>query len=460
MKQTLSYTAKIVNKNKPLKRSIFATIKIYRSAIKFVLKILDDEYLDLKDLKSKEQINVLEHLIHTTNENKAKYTDFDKQFYKFPSYLRREVVNTALGIYSSWYSNYQTWLKTDKKTKPPKLIYNHNQMPVFYKGNMYEELTGGFVKIKLYSNNDWIYFIVKLNSGDLKYFDKYKDWTKSNPVLEKKGKIFKLRFCFTKDINLKDTPLQKQIAVGVDLNVKNTSAVCSAINIDGTVISRKFINCGSEKDHLNKALHNKCACQKKTSIVKLYNDELNIYNYNSNKKYYRFIDYANKNYAIIIAKSMIDFAIENNAYTIVFEHLDKKGKKHFLKEKLHYWNCKMVQNITASLAHKNGIHVNTVCAWGTSKYAFDGSGEINRHSNNKSICTFTTGKIYNADLSASYNIASRYFIKEIQKSISEKKWLEAVTKVSSASKRSTCTLDTLIKLRKVLTKSSTLSVPA
>ena len=454
----VSYKARMQFVNKNLRKAIYATIKNYRSAVKFVLKVLDKEYLDIKDLNSNEQVNFLEHLIHSTKTNTAKYLDFDKDFYKFPSYLRREVIKTALGIYKSWYSNYKTWLKSDKSSKPPKLIYNHNIMPVFYKGNMYLENKDYY--IKLFFNKDWVYFKINLLKSDLKYIEKYKSWTKSNPVLERKGKTFSLRYCFSKKIPLKAEKLENQIAIGVDLNVKNTSAVCSAINIDGTVISRKFINCGSEKDHLNKALQIKTSNQKKQTIPKLYNDEPVMYNYNSNKKYYRFIDYANKNYAIQISRQIIDFALQNNAYVIVFEHLDKKGKKHFLKEKLHYWNCLAVQNITASLAHKNGIHINTVCAWGTSKYAFNGSGEINRHSNNKSICTFTTGKIYNADLSASYNIASRYFIKEIQKTISEKKWLDKVAKVPSLSKRSTCTLSTLISLRKVLSEPSGLKVPA
>ena len=454
----VSYKARMQFINKNLRKAIYATIKNYRSAVKFILKILDKEYLDIKDLNSNEQVNFLEHLIHSTKTNTAKYLDFDKDFYKFPSYLRREVIKTALGIYSSWYSNYQTWLKSDKSSKPPKLIYNHNIMPVFYKGNMYLEDKDYY--IKLFFNKDWVYFKINLLKSDLKYIEKYKSWTKSNPVLERKGKTFSLRYCFSKKIKLKNTPLQEQIAVGVDLNVKNTSAVCSAINIDGTVLNRKFINCGNEKDHLNKALQIKKNIQKKQTIQKLYADEPVMYNYNSNKKYYRFIDYANKNYAIQISRQIIDFALQNNAYVIVFEHLDKKGKKRFLKEKLHYWNCKMIQNITASLAHKNGIHINTVCAWGTSKLAFDGSGEINRHNNNKSICTFTTGKIYNADLSASYNIASRYFIKEIQKSQSNKNWLDKVAKVPSLSKRSTCTLSTLISLRKVLSEPSGLKVPA
>ena len=204
----------------------------------------------------------------------------------------------------------------------------------------------------------------------------------------------------------------------------------------------------------------KVACQKRSCPKPIFKDELFLYDYNNYRSYYRRINYANRNYAIQIARQIIDFAIKQDVDVIVFEHLDKKGKKHFLKERLHYWNCKMVQSIAASLAHKNEIHVNTVCAWGTSKYAYDGSGEVTRHSSNKSICTFITGKVYNCDLNASYNIAARYFIKQLQKSTSAKKWLEAVAKVPSASSRITCTLDTLIKLRKVLLNSSDLSVLA
>ena len=454
----ISYKVRLQFINKDLRKALYVTIKIYRNAIKYVLKILDKEFINIKDLTSKEQVNLIEHLIHTTKCNKAKYEDFDKLYYKFPSYLRREVIKTALGIYSSWYSNYQTWLKSDKSSKPPKLIYNHNIMPVFYKDNMYVE-SNDSTYIKLF-NKDWVYYKINLKKSDLKYIEKYNTWTKSNPVLEIKGKVFSLRYCFNKKITLKETDLKDQVAISVDLNVKNTSAVCSVINIDGTVLSRKFINCGNEKDHLNKTLQIKSACQKHNQLKSIYKDELCLYNHNTYKSYYRQIDYANKNYAIMIARQIIDFAVANNAYIIVFEHLDKKSKKSFLKEKIHYWNCKIVQNITASLAHKIGIHFTTVCAYNTSKLAFDGSGDVTRHTNNRSICTFQTGKIYNCDLNASYNIASRYFIKEIQKSISVKKWLDLVAKVPSLSKRSTCTLDTLIKLRKALSNPSDLTVPA
>ena len=120
----------------------------------------------------------------------------------------------------------------------------------------------------------------------------------------------------------------------------------------------------------------------------------------------------------------------------------------------------MIQSITTSLAHKIGIHVNTVCAYGTSKFAFDGSGEVKRHDKNHSICTFINGKVFNADLNASFNIASRYFIKEIKKSQSNTDWLALTAKFPECAKRSTCTLDTLISISKVLSNSSELALPA
>ncbi|MGN0005305.1 MAG: hypothetical protein ACI37Z_04985 [Candidatus Gastranaerophilaceae bacterium] len=47
---------------------------------------------------------------------------------------------------------------------------------------------------------------------------------------------------------------------------------------------------------------------------------------------------------------------------------------------------------------------------GTSKLAYDGTGRVLRgkygNHNTYELCTFITGKIYNCDLSASYNIGA------------------------------------------------------
>src|SRR5690625_8023073 len=80
------------------------------------------------------------------------------------------------------------------------------------------------------------------------------------------------------------------------------------------------------------------------------------------------------------------------------------------------------------MAHYRGIRMNRVNPAGTSKMAFDGSGEVKR-SRKKDIACFPTGKQYHADLNASYNIGARYFIREILKTFSEKKKSALTAKV-------------------------------
>jgi putative transposase len=101
------------------------------------------------------------------------------------------------------------------------------------------------------------------------------------------------------------------------------------------------------------------------------------------------------------------------------------------------------------MAHYLGIRISRVNARNTSALAFDGSGKVERN-NKKDLATFTTGKVYHADLSASYNVGARYFIRGIQKSISEKKWLALQAKVPELSKRTLQNLSSFISLTKAL----------
>ena len=67
-------------------------------------------------------------------------------------------------------------------------------------------------------------------------------------------------------------------------------------------------------------------------------------------------------------------------------------------------------------------------------------------SDNYSMCTFQTGKRYSCDLSASYNIGARYFLREYEKSISATRWRRIAAKVPSCATRITRTLATLIRV--------------
>lgn len=212
------------------------------------------------------------------------------------------------------------------------------------------------------------------------------------------------------------------------------------MNADGAVLKRKFINFLSDKDHLYHILNK----------IKRYQREGK-----GTSKLWRYAKNINDNLAAKIANEIVYFSCENSVDVIVFERLNTKGKiKGSKKQKLHMWNKNTVQSIVEGKAHRCGVRISHVCAFNTSKLAFDGSGEVSRGEkaklNTYSLCKFQNGKIYNCDLSASYNIGARYFIREKLKPLPEMARLELEAKVPSISKRTTCTLNTLLELNSIL----------
>ncbi|MCL2016686.1 MAG: IS200/IS605 family accessory protein TnpB-related protein, partial [Defluviitaleaceae bacterium] len=207
-----------------------------------------------------------------------------------------------------------------------------------------------------------------------------------------------------------------------------------------TVVARKFVNLATEKDHLQKALNRQKKAQqngnRKTPIKWQHVNDLNT-------------DISRKT-----AKSTMDFATLHKADTIVFEYLDMKGKKKGAKkQRLHLWRKREIQKLVEHKAHKLGMRISRVNAWNTSRLAYDGSGRVERgeyeidgvKKYNYSICVFASNKVYNCDLNASYNIGSRYFIREILKSDPVMARLPNETKVFRFGTGTTRTLSTLIR---------------
>ena len=151
----------------------------------------------------------------------------------------------------------------------------------------------------------------------------------------------------------------------------------------------------------------------------------------------------------------MEFEVLYSVDIIVFEFLDTKGKKKWKnKQKLQLWRKNEIQKIVEHRAHILGIRISHVCAWNTSKLAFDGSGKVERGTYiqngktkyNYSICTFQNGKQYHCDLNASYNIGARYFVRELLKSDLVTSRLPYQANVLDYGTGSTRTLSTLIKL--------------
>ena len=134
-----------------------------------------------------------------------------------------------------------------------------------------------------------------------------------------------------------------------------------------------------------------------------------------------------------------------------------KGKKHggSKAQKLTMWKRNSIQDYVTQKAHRCGIRISRICAWGTSKLAFDGSGALERDETNRALATFASGKQYNCDLSASYNIGARYFVRELLKPLPAMVRSQLSANVPDVERRIQVTLATLKVLYPELKKLST-----
>ncbi|MZQ75410.1 MAG: transposase [Peptoclostridium sp.] len=429
------------------------TLGIYRSALSFAIKVIDAEWSSLSACTTvKSVVPLAELLMHKTADNpNQRYGEFDKLFYKFPSYFRRSAIADAYGIVKSHRSNLSNWeLKKAEfeakgktlKDKPPTLSYSHYAFPVFYKKNMFIRTGENSASIKVFKGGDWVWQDISFKGDSLKRLVGYKE---CSPSLVKKGRRFYLHTPCKATVTLCDKKPNEQTIIAVDLGLTNT-AVCCAMKADGTVIGRLFINQPVEKDRMLSRLGRLKKAQQQSCI-------------NSKNKlpnHWRKINNLQKQIVQDTVNKIVAFAQKYGATAIVFEYLGKfkhprgkTSKVQKLRLKLQHWAKNRIQDKVKHKAHSLGIRFSRVVAANTSKLAFDGSGAVIRNAK-QDLCEFKTGKKYHADLNASYNIGARYFIGAILKTCPEKDRSQAMAKVPELASRTRCVLASLISLVKAI----------
>jgi len=451
-----TYSEEIKLHSKAFSRSV----EIYRMAVDFFIKVIDTEWGSISAVGTvKGRLTETEKYTVATSKRSVVPYDFakaDRHFYKMPCYLRRAAINEAVGKVSSYRSNLARWEASESKKdirKPgyPKAGYVY---PVLYRSNMYKGEVGSYTaQVKVFIRNTWDWITVTLRKSDVDYINRrcrpfedgegvMKSRSIGAPTLQKRYKKWYLDFPVTEVVTLTDVPAEEQTIAAVDLGINNACTLC-IMRSDGTVLGREFLSLPRENDCLKHALNRIKKAQQC-----------------GNRKTPRLWAYAkgiNNDIAVKTAQFITEKAIAYNADVIVFEHLETKGKKRgSRKQRLHLWKGQYVQAMVMQKAHRCGIRISRVCAWGTSRLAFDGSGRVLRGKEsektqgNYSLCEFRSGKLYHCDLNASYNIGARYFVREITKSLPATVRLRLEAKDPSVYRRSTCTLSTLINLNAVL----------
>lgn len=392
------------------------TAEFCLEALTFCVTVFQREWDLLGGLSGVVRKRTADLMLHSTRDNTARYPEFDLRFANMPAYTRRTVIAKALGIVSSYRSNLADWqaLAPARREKEPVL-----GLPQRYELTFYDQerklscLEKGQIGLKLYNGSSWDWYYFQISVSDAAYLSGLCRTRKMlSPVIEKVRGKYRIRFCFEEEQPLVQGEDRLAYTVlAVDLGINAAASWC-VMTAEGAVHAKGVIRLACEEDRLNRLINRKRLYQrsgKKSRCI------------------YRWIRDANRHLSIRTTKALMDIAVLYNVDCIVFEHLDRKGKIHGKKyrERIHLWRKNDVQKRVGLQAHRHGMRISYVCAWGTSNLAYDGSGHVDRHSvcrfkhgetvYNYSLCTFPSGKVYNCDLSAAQNIGARFFLREYEK---------------------------------------------
>jgi hypothetical protein len=142
-------------------KTLEPTLEIYRKALSFYIDIVQKKCDSIRELGSSGKLLLLENITHKTRQHSEVKYDFDKKFYKFPSYLRRACIMEAIGYLESYYSNSERWQREKGEAlikgkkfhkKPPVLQLNHKSFPTLYKPEMFKRDDDGSMKMKVFFN--------------------------------------------------------------------------------------------------------------------------------------------------------------------------------------------------------------------------------------------------------------------------------------------------------------------
>lgn len=270
---------------------------------------------------------------------------------------------------SSYKSNHKNWEQEDPAARASEPAIG---FPTWYGLTFYEQerdmgrLDEGIIALKLYDGAAWRWYYFRISPSEARYIHSLTKTRKLlSPTIAKVRGKYRIQFCFEEKKDLVDPDPLKHTVLAVDLGINAAASWC-VMSPDGTVYARGVIHLPCDEDRLRHLMNRKKMYQRAGK---------------KSRSIYRFITNANRRLSINTTKAIMDIAVLYSVDCIVFEHLEKGGRKRGrFAERIHMWRANDVQSRVENQAHRNGIRISRVCAWNTSKLAFDGSDETDRKS--------------------------------------------------------------------------------
>jgi IS605 OrfB family transposase len=404
-----------IQTNAAQREALADTLALYRQYVRDLMVMINARWMSLQHHEGNGIIQAVEHLIHPTrNRLTVRHPYFHRRYYKFPSYYRRSAIMDAAGQVRSFHTRFNDWLDNGMKGRTPKLTCATGTYPSLYAGQciLFSEDRQA-AQIKVFQRNDWVWMPVRLK-GKSRFSGK-----QASPLLVLKHKQWSLSIPMKMDVALKDTTDFSGRVLSIDVGI-NTAATCAVVDQHGTVHGRCFIN-RSDKDREYRLMNRiRRTARKQTRHGSKLPAGFCAHDH-------RRLKQLMNNEAHQISRQIVNRAHEQGCDAIVVENLKgwrpKAGKKRStMKARFHRWFHRLLIDRVTSKAKELGIRLIEVFARGTSANAYDGSGQVKRDKDNYALCQFTSGKRYNADLNAAYNIAARGILQLYYPKIRKRLW--------------------------------------
>ncbi|HEX2910827.1 MAG TPA: transposase [Chloroflexia bacterium] len=410
------------------------------------------------ELSAQAALTKLEQLTHVTKTNLSPVMPLLEVAPGVPALFRRAAIHAALGAARSFFSSLEKWRKEKAKfeatvaakphqlqsasagkgprrkqrqakegakahkftKRPPVPPRSWNRSVTFYAGQ-YKELTQSSVMLRLWDGTNWRWLKFSLSG---RVIPPGEGWEAGSPQVVKQGKHdWRLHLPLVKQFaspgklekQLKENPGLKVCAV--DLNINEHLAVCTVQTAEGTVTATRFIGGGKQLHGFRKRLLGRVAINRsKTGLIAEGEQD--------NKRLWQKIRHLDEDMAHQVSHRIIEFARENGANILVFEHLAnfKPEKGRYSKrsnEKRSYWLRGRIFHHTRYKAWSQGIVTSRVSPYNTSRECARCHAKVARYREGDAQQGYRAGAplVYcpncemwgNADRNASIGIGQRFF---------------------------------------------------
>jgi transposase len=449
IKQSLNYHA-------PHANYFVANQALFNRVVAFYFEVIA-AHEDILDLKNKEALTALEKLTHATEKNASPIIPLMEIAPDIPAMFRRAAINAALGSARSFFSSLKSWRARKEKheakpthkgkkkpftERPPVPPRTWNKSVPLYAG-MWKERSGSSILLKVWTGTCWSWIKVRTLGRNVP-----DGGSMGSPALVRKGQQWWLHTPIEKTFTSPPKTAEQIITAetkicAIDLNLNEQVAVCTVQTVEGTILATRFIGGGREISGFRKKQLGRIARNRsKTGII--------AENEQDNADLWRKIRNADEQMAQLVSARIVQFAAEQGASILVFEHLGKlkpeKGKySHKGNTKRAFWMKGRIFTYTKYKAWNRGIVTSRVNPHNTSRECHRCHAPIVRYAEGQAAHGYTPGTPLclcpdchmrgNADRNASLIIGGR-LLARYERSPSKEKPLTAVRRAGRVSKES------------------------